>query len=188
MAKQGKKIILGLTGLLSSGKGTAAKYLEKKYGASTYRFSTMLRDILNRLYLKQTRDNMVRLSEMIRSTFGEDTLAKTIAKDAEINKNQIIVVDGIRRPADISYLSNMPNFVLAEIFAAPKIRYGRLILRGENIDDNKKTYKEFLADHQRSTELSILEVIKDAKEKIDNNGDLKSLYARLDNLVAKYSA
>lgn len=186
MNKQ-KKVILGFTGLLASGKGTAAKYLEEKYGAATFRYSTMLRDILNRVYVPQTRDNMVRLSEFLRGAYGEDVMAKTIAEDIKQSESKIIMVEGVRRLADIAYLSKLPNFVLVEIFAKPKIRYERLIKRGENTDDNSKTYEQFLADHQRSTEVSILEVIKHATERVDNNGDFAALHKQLDDLVEKYA-
>lgn len=182
-----QKIIFGFTGLLASGKGTAAKYLEEKHGAATFRFSTMLRDILNRIYVPQARDNMIRLSEFLRGAYGEDVMAKTIAEDVKKSQNKIIVVEGVRRLADIAYLSKLPHFVLVEIFADPKIRYARLIKRGENSDDNSKTYKQFLADHNRSTELSILDVIKQARERIDNNGDLADLHKQLDELVKKYA-
>ena len=53
-----KKIIIGLVGQLACGKGTVAEYLKEKYGASVYRYSTMLRDVLNRLYLEINRVNM----------------------------------------------------------------------------------------------------------------------------------
>ena len=181
-----KKLILGFTGLLASGKGAAAKYLEEKHQAGAYRFSTMLRDLLNRLYLPQSRDLLVKMSESMRAAFGEDVLAQTMANDVANDAHQIIVVEGIRRLADIAYLSKLPNFVLVEIFADPKVRYARLIKRGENKDDNSKTYEQFLADHQRSTEVSILEVIKHATERTDNNGNLESLRKQLDELVKKY--
>ncbi len=182
------KIILGFTGLLASGKGTAAKYLQEKYGASTFRFSTMLRDALDRFYLPQTRDNMIKISEIIRGTFGEDTMARTMSMDAEKSENKTIVVEGVRRPADIEYLKRLPNFVLVEIFADPKIRYERLIKRRENPDDATKTYEQFLADHQRSTELSILDVAAEAKIRLDNNGNLEQLHKQLDDIVSKLQA
>lgn len=183
MNKQ-KKVILGFTGLLASGKGTAAKYLEEKHMAATFRFSTMLRDILNRVYVPHARDNMIRLSEFLRGAYGEDIMAKTMFKDIEKDTAKVVVIEGIRRLADIE--QDAPNFVLVEIFAEPKIRYERLIKRGENPDDNSKTYEQFLADHRRSTEVSILEVIKHATERVDNNGDLASLHKQLDELVKKY--
>lgn len=180
------RCILGFSGLLASGKGTSAAYIEKTYGASTYRFSTILRDLLNRVYIEHTRDNLIKISEIMRETFGEALLAQAMAKDVENDTHSIIVVDGIRRMADIEYLQKIPGFVLVEIVAKPETRYERLIARSENTDDQQKTYEEFLADHQRSTEISILEVTKHATEHIDNNGSLDDLYRQLDTLVATY--
>ncbi len=180
------KIIFGLAGLLASGKGTAAHYLEERYAAGTYRYSTILRDLADRLYLEQSRDNLIRMSETIRHTFGEDALARAIAKDAEKDARPLIVVEGIRRLPDMVHLQKLPNFVLVEIFAEPKIRYERLVKRGENTDDVSKTYEQFLADHERSTERSIPEVVAMATEHIDNNGSFKDLYRNLDALLKKY--
>jgi hypothetical protein len=39
------KIILGFTGPIASGKEVAKKYIETKYGASSFKFSTILRNI-----------------------------------------------------------------------------------------------------------------------------------------------
>ena len=181
------KIIIGFTGLLASGKGTAAKYLGERYRASTYRFSSILRDICRRAHLAQTRDNFVKMSECLRDTFGEDLLSKAIAKDAETDDNPIVVVDGIRRIADIEHLQKLPNFVLTEISADPKIRFERLVKRGENADDNTKTFAQFLADHERSTEISILDVIPLANERINNDGSIEELHRQLDELINKFT-
>lgn len=172
---------------MASGKGTAAHYLREKYGADTFRFSTMLRDVLNRFHIAETRDNIIKLSEIIRGTFGEDTMARTMALDAETSANHMIIVEGVRREADIAYLSKLPNFVLVEIFAEPKLRHQRLNLRRENPDDATKTFEQFMADHERSTELSILPVAAKATERIDNNGTREQLREQLDVLVKKYA-
>jgi dephospho-CoA kinase len=73
-----------------------------------------------------------------------------------------------------------------EIFADVKIRYGRIIERRENPDDASKTFEQFLLDHERSTEISIPEVIAEADERIDNNGDEEYLHLQLDALIKKY--
>lgn len=182
------KIILGFTGQLSSGKGTATQYLKEKYNASTYRFSDMLGDALDRFYLDRNRDNFIKMSETIRGTFGEEIMAKVISSDVEKDNNNIIVVEGIRRMADIEYLKKLPGFILVEIFADPKLRYERITKRTEKADDATKTYEEFMADHQRSTELSILDVVKHADEKLDNNGSFENLYAQIDNIVKKHAS
>lgn len=180
------KIIFGFTGLPVSGKGTAATYLKNKYGASVFGFSKMLRDLVDRLYIPQSRDNLIKISEVLRATFGEDIMARTMANDVEKDPAEIVVVEGIRRLADVEALLPLPDFILTEIFADPQVRYSRIVKRGENVDDKQKTYAEFLADHQRSTELSILEVIKLAKERINNNGSEADLHRQLDELVKKY--
>jgi len=182
-----QKTVFVFCGLMASGKDTSADYLKNKYQASIYSFSTMLGDTLKRFYLDFNRDNLIKISEMIRQTFGEDIMAKTMAKDVENDTNNIIVVSNARRPADIEYLSKLPNFVLVEISADPETRYRRLVNRSQKTDDSTKTFEQFMTDHQRSTELSILEVAKQATEKIDNNGSAEELHKQLDTLVNKYA-
>lgn len=177
------KKIIGLVGLIACGKGTAAKYLAEKYQASTYRFSTILRDVLKRIYLEESRDNMINLSESLRQTFGQDLLANVITKDALNDPREIVVVEGIRRLEDIKYLKQLPNFTLVEISADPKIRYQRLKNRGENSDDSSKTYEQFLADHKKPTEITIPVVIELAIEHLSNNGSFDDLSKQIDELV-----
>ena len=182
-----RKIIFGLVGRISSGKGTVVAYLQEKYGAAHYRFSTVLRDLLDRVYTEQTRENMVMMSEVIRQGFGNDILTKTLLQDMLNDPNPIIILDGIRRPAELEALRTRPEFVLVEVVAAPELRYQRLIQRSENPDDQQKTYEQFLADEQRPTELTIAAVAEQAQERIDNNGTNEETKNQLDALVAKYS-
>lgn len=178
-----EKIILGFTGLIASGKGTAAKYLKEKYNAEIFRFSTMLRDVLDRLYLEQSRKNMSDISRVLREHFGQDLMAKVMAKDVESSSFQLIVIDGIRRMDDVKSLRELPNFKLVSIEAAMKTRYDRLVGRGENPDDKIKTWEEFEADHQLETELTILDTMKAADIIINNNSDLENFQKQLDQLV-----
>lgn len=182
-----KKAVFGFVGELASGKSASCSYLLKKYGAETYRFSTVLRDLLKRLYIPETRENMVKLSEALRQQFGEDALAKQMAEDILQSNARIIAIDGIRRASDIVYLKEIPSFVLVEIFADPRKRFERIKLRKENPDDAAKTWEEFQNDLTRSTEITIRVVSKNADERIDNNGDMHSLGTRLDALVKKYT-
>jgi dephospho-CoA kinase len=179
------KIILGLCGEIASGKGTAVKYLEKKYGATSHRFSTSLRDILKRLYLEINRKNMQKVSLVLREGFGQNLLAKVITEDVKNDKNKIIIVDGVRRPADIEYLTKLPEFKLIYITADIKIRHERIVQRGENEDDKNKTFKQFEKDHEAETELLIPEIGKTAEIKIDNNGNYEELCAQIDKIIGK---
>ncbi|KKU51715.1 MAG: hypothetical protein UX75_C0062G0002 [Candidatus Moranbacteria bacterium GW2011_GWE2_47_10] len=111
------KLILGFTGEMVSGKGTAAKYVSEKYKANSYRFSTILRDILTRVHLEHSRENMQKISEALRKTFGEDVMAKSMALDVQNDQGEVVVIDGIRRLPDIKYLKELPHFKLVYIEA-----------------------------------------------------------------------
>ena len=178
-----KKIIIGLVGKIASGKGTVAEYLEKKYNANTYRFSTILRDILKRLHYEISRTNMQTMSTVLRKNFGEDLFAKVIAEDVKKDNNKLIIIDGIRRMEDIKFLNEMDGFILTKIIADPEIRYKRLIERTENKGDSQKTYENFLDDEQKETETLIPIVMEQAKKELNNNNDFEYLYNQIDKIL-----
>jgi len=177
------KKIIGLVGQIASGKGTVAEYLEKNCHASTYRFSTILRDVLDRLHTEKTRKNLQDISTVLRQKFGEDLLAKVMAEDVKKDSGDLIVVDGIRRMADIKYLKKLENFILISIEADPRIRYNRLIKRSENHGDNKKTFDDFLNDQKKEADAEIPIVIQNAHAKINNDGDFENLYKQIKQLI-----
>ena len=178
-----KKIIIGLVGQIACGKGTVAEYLIEKYQAIAYRFSTPLRDTLSRLHLEVTRENIQNISGALRRDFGNDLLAKVIAGDVKNETNNLIVIDGIRRLDDIKYLKDLPEFKLVKVETDPKIRYERLISRTENVDDTKKTYEQFLADEQKETELTIPEVMSQAKFTLTNNSTREDFKQQIEDLI-----
>jgi len=181
--KSDMKKILGFVGHIGSGKGAVCEYAAEQHNAGYYRFSTMLRDVLDRMYIPTDRVNLIRISEVLRENFGEDTLARVMKRDVENDPHKIVCVDGIRRLADISELRKIPGFVLIYVEATPEIRYKRVVARKENEGDTTKTFEDFLIDDQRSTELSIDEVAREADITITNNGSLDELYAQIDKLV-----
>ena len=54
-------LIIGFVGQAGCGKGTAADLLREKYGAGYFRFSGILGDVLDRLFLEKTRDNFIKI-------------------------------------------------------------------------------------------------------------------------------
>jgi dephospho-CoA kinase len=180
------KIIIGLVGPIASGKGVTKKYLEMKYSAKHCKFSTPLRDVLIRLKIDISRNNMIDLSTILRERYGQDLLAKVIAHDAGMLDSDIVVVDGVRRMDDIEHLSKLPNFKLIKIEADPKIRYERMKKRNENMGDAEKTFAEFMEDHERETEITIPEVMENAKYSLNNDGGMEELYVQIDKLVENF--
>ena len=144
-----------------------------------------MRDILKRINVEMSRTNLSAVSLCLRQTFGEDLFAKVIANDAKNANSEIVVVDGVRRLADIAHLSKIEGFHLIAIEADSKIRHERLVKRGENVGESEKTYEQFMADHQTETELTIPEVMAKADLRINNDGSFEDLYRQIDELVAK---
>lgn len=179
------KIILGLAAELAGGKGTVAKHVIDKYEGNSHRFSTMLRDILSRIYLPDSRENMQGLSTILRKHFGEDTLAKVMAEDVNKDNHKVIVVDGVRRPADIKYLRELPGFKLVYIDTTIENRFERIKKRGENPDDATKTLDEFKRDEKGEADSLIKNLKDEADVVIDNNRTFEELYKQVDDIISK---
>ena len=179
------KIILGFVGDLAAGKGTLAKYLHEKYGSNTYRFSNMLRDMLDRIYVKKTRENLQNISTFIRAEFGQDVMSKVLAKDVENDAGEIVIVDGIRRPTDITYLRELSGFHLVYVTAESKLRYERLVARKENPGDENKSYEEFLKDEQSEADQLIASLGAQAEYTIVNDGDKESLFEKIEKIIGE---
>jgi dephospho-CoA kinase len=182
---QNKKVILGLTGQIACGKGVIKNFLIEHYKASDYRFSTILRDVLIRLRIEQSRENIQKMSTLLRQTFGEDILAKVMAEDARKDNHNFIVIDGIRRLADIKYLRDVEGFFLISVEASEKIRHQRVIERNENPGDDKKSFSDFLKDQGEESESQIPATMEKADFVIDNNGSWDELWDQIHELVKK---
>ena len=179
-----QKLIIGLVGPIASGKGEVKRYLQEKYGATEHRFSTMLRDVLDRLHLEQSRKNIQDISILLRQHFGEDLMAKVLTEDVKEDDHDLIIIDGIRRMADIKYLGELPGFNLIAIDATEQLRYERLVKRGENAGDSQKTFADFQKESLVETELTIPGVMATAKISLENNGDLEGFRLKIDKLLA----
>jgi dephospho-CoA kinase len=178
-------IIIGLVAEMAGGKTAAAQYLQEKYQAKRYGFGIIIRDLVDRLHLAPTRESTSGISVVLRQKFGNDLLARAMAEDIKNDKeSELVVVESIRREEDILFLKELKNFHLVSIKADPKIRYERLIKRKEKEDDATKTYEEFLKDHERETELSIIPLLDKAEFIVDNNGSQEYFEKQLDNIVS----
>jgi dephospho-CoA kinase len=170
---------------MASGKDASKKYLEEKYGAVSFRFSSILREALDLLGIEQNRDNLITISVWARQNFGEDLLAKAMAKKVEKSDQELVIIDGARRLSDLIYLKKLPGFHLIAIEATPEIRYQRSVSRNENPGDAEKSYETFLADHEKETEKTIPETMAQAEFKIDNSSSLEELQQQLEEIIKK---
>lgn len=173
-------MIIGLVGFVASGKGTIVKYLVDRYHGVSLKFSDILRDILDRLYEDQSRENMSHLGTWIRQEFGNDTLIRTILKDLEKKTGDLFILDGIRSHAEADVLLNRQDARLWAIDCDMRMRYERIIKRGENPGEQELTFDRFVAQHDLPSEKEIAGIMDRAHVHIHNGGDLAALYAQID--------
>jgi dephospho-CoA kinase len=176
--------IIGLVGRQGAGKGAAADILKEVYGAQVFRFSAVLTDIVDRLSIPRSRENLTNLSEMLRKTFGEDALSYAVGRDVLASPAELVIIDGIRRIEDIAAFEPQPNFRLLEVAAPAKVRFDRMKGRGEKVGESSMDWSDFEAQERFPTELSIAAVAARAWKAIDNAGDQADLRRHLDEAMA----
>lgn len=178
------RLVIGLVGRKGSGKGTVAKILKEKYGASVYRFSDVLRDILDVLDIEKSRENLIQLSEVIRNGFTQDALQHALVHRLKNDPVPLIVLDGVRRIADLDGLDALGNFHLVSVDAPLETRFERLHARGENVGETTRTLESFKKIEHAPTEVTIADVEARADVHIDNSGDREQLEKKIADLMS----
>lgn len=180
------KIIIGIAGDIGAGKGTLTSYLVQSYHAYNVRYSGILQDILRRLSLTYNRENPAILAEALRTTFGGDVLSRALVEDIKHSDAHVIVVDGIRKEAELEVLKTLPGFVFIFVDAAIETRYKRIHTRNEKADDATKTFEEFVTDHERAADRDVPQLKALADFVVDNNDDdMAQVYAQMDAAIAQ---
>lgn len=174
-------MVIGLTGPKLAGKGTAALYITKKYGASVFSMSGILSDIASRIHVENSRSNLIAIATGLRSQYGEDILAHVLKKDIEKNTSSHAIIDGIRLEKEVEIFSTLPDFHLLYIDAPVELRYQRALQRGEKAGETEMTFEEFLQEETAVTETGITSLQKNAHTIFMNATSLEALYAQIDD-------
>ncbi len=182
-------MIIGLTGPKLSGKGTASDYLQKQFGAKAFSMSGILTDIVNRLYLPNSRENLIAIVTDLRARFGEDVLAQVLKKDIaafqEKNPGVPVIIDGIRMPMEVDVFSTLPDFHLIFIDAPMRARYERALSRGEKVGESEMTFEQFEAEENAVTESHMDALRVNANAELINASTYEDLYAALETVMKK---
>ncbi|MBI5332597.1 MAG: AAA family ATPase [Candidatus Aenigmarchaeota archaeon] len=174
--------VIGIIGLIGSGKHTIAEYISRKYG---YRiFSMGTEGVSGRLTRKDglelTRQNIQNTTERYRKQHGMDYLAKLVLREVLDSGCKKALITDMRKPEDIAvprkYFGN--SFLLIFIDAYPKIRFERLKKRNRKRDP--KVWKEFLDQEKREHELFFSKSLGMHDFVIDNNSEMEKARKAVD--------
>ncbi len=176
------KLVIGLTGMIGSGKTAVSRHIQDNYGGKEHRFSRILMDILDRLYLPHERTYLQKLGKSLRADLGPDVIANAFKKDIEKDRSSILLVDGIRYENEVEMLKGFENSFLVFVTAPPEVRYERCVTRGEK-GEGKITYEQFLENEKAETEKQIETVGQKADYVIENSGPLDELSKKVDEMM-----
>ena len=83
-------------------------------------------------------------------------------------------------------LEPLPQFQLVAIEADANLRFERMKKRGEKSSESGMTWEQFLAEEQRSTEVTIPPVMERADVHITNNGTQEELKHQVDTFLQSF--
>ena len=176
-----KVSLIGLTGTNGAGKGEVAAFFRKK-GYAYFSLSDLIRDELKKKGKEVSRDNLIKMGNLLREKSGRDILARLIIKKIKGKA----VIDSIRNPKEVEYLRRQKNFILLSIDAPVELRYERVKKRGRaesasNLQEFIEKEAEEMTNLKKSQQLQ--NCMRLADFKIKNNNTLESLYQKLEKLL-----
>ena len=190
--RQPAKSIIAFAGRNGCGKGTAAELASALLTAPKHTYSDVLYEFHEACGVVRgnvSRPTLQELSRVVRHWFGPDALAGVMAKKCDAATAAYVVIDGVRRLADIEVLQARygDRLFLVWIEASADNRYDRLKARKEKKGESMMSREEFDAQEQAESELELDNVRAACRTVIDNDGPPEALPPQIDALVAAIS-
>jgi len=186
-----RKIVVGLTGPIASGKDIASEVLKEK-GFSYYSLSRRVREEAKSRGLEPTRETLQNVGDSLRAEFEGAVLAERTADIFKITPNPLILVDSIRNPAEIEYLRREFNAKIIGITASVETRFKRSLQRNRQSDP--KTFEEFRKAARRDQGLyqdkhgqQVNECLTLSDVVIENEGTAEELIEKVNKILRRFA-
>ena len=185
------KLTIGIVGPICVGKETVAEYLQRKYKATFYSLSDVIREELDFLgFDRHSRELLQAIGNELRHHRGSDYLARKVVDKMKMKNQGFTVIGSIRNPEEAVFLSeSLSNFHLISVGADQKIRFKRLIKRNRLGDPRsweefvKVESREFNQRSHKVFHMKIDVVSEMADFYLDNSKGKKVLYKNIDELI-----
>lgn len=178
--------IIGIFGLIGSGKDTVSEYIVEKYGYNAIGMGDIVRELATQAGLELNRDNLIMTQrkqvEQHSMTWFSDEVVRRIRK----NNWQKAIISGIRRPEDarVPIEAFGKDMILIEVCVEPKIRFERMRSRARVGDP--KTLEEFMHQEELDAKsFGFAETRKYVTHRVTNNSTLDELKKQVDELLKK---
>jgi len=180
--------IIGLFGMMCSGKDTVADYLSSLGYRKLSMSEDVLKPILLRLKLKPDRVNYIKLGKVLKE-FKKDILAFMIHGLINKGEGHKFVIPNIMTFEEARFLKSQKDirFLLFKVSAEQNVRYERNLQRKSEKDVVELSRFKKL-DMWNLTRTGLKELMHASMEdaEIINNTSLEELHKKINELVKKY--
>lgn len=180
--------IIGLIGLIGSGKDVVSDYIAKNYGYNVVVMGDIVREIAAALGRTHDRHDLIKTQKECVEKYGMDYFSKKVVEKIRKNNWQKAVINGIRRPEDATVPKKIfgDEMVIALVDAKPETRFMRM--QGRKRIGDPQTFDEFLIQEKKEMKSFRLdETIGLAEYKIRNEGTLEDLYKNIDDFMKMHN-
>ncbi len=184
-----RPLIIGIVGEKSSGKSIVFEHLGARRGFVAFRFSDLINELLTALGLDvRDRVNQMKMAESMRTTFGGGVFVRALMLRARASKARVVVLEGIRKKAELKEFRRFPRAKLVYITAPVVLRWQRAKRRRSNVRlDDQFTMKQYVSiEKTLASELEIPAVGRRADVRIDNTGTRKELFRKVDEAITRF--
>lgn len=184
-----RPLIVAIVGEKSSGKSIVFQRLGRRRGCVAFRFSDLVNELLIALGLDvRDRVNQMKMAEAMRATFGGGVLVRALMLRASSSKAHVVVLEGIRKKAELKEFRKHPRTKLIYITAPVELRWQRAKRRRNNMRlDDQFSLKQYIAvERTLPSEVEIPVVGRRADVRIDNVGTKRELFAKVDATLKQF--
>jgi dephospho-CoA kinase len=187
-----RKLCIGLTGRMASGKGEVARLLQGR-GFSYISLSDIVRREAAREGGTVDRSRMQDIGNRLRAEGGAGVLGRMVRETVLAAAGKRWVIDGIRNPAEVLELRKIEAFILIGVECSAATILARMKARGRASDACAERELQAALDREwglgePANGQQVGPTLALADFAIDNNGTLAGLRDRLDAVLEKIGA
>lgn len=182
-------IIIGITGTIGAGKGTAVNFLIEEKGFAHFSARDFLAVEVKKRGLPADRDSFTTVANDLRHAHGPFFIAASLYKMA-VTEGKNAIIESLRTPGEVSFLREQNDFFLLAVDAELNVRYERILSR--NLSTDHVTLEKFKSDEEREMTSSdpssqnLQACIKMADALVYNDGSKEELHEKIDMALESF--
>jgi dephospho-CoA kinase len=158
-------LIVAITGMPGAGKSTAAKALEAR-GFKRIVMGDVIREETRRRGLEPDEKNTAKVMLELRERYGPGAVAEVCVRSLKTMKEDAVVIDGIRSPAEVEVFTRLGRVRLIAIHASRERRFKLLTERGRS--DAPTSRDSFDERDKRELSIGVGDAVALADESLSN--------------------